>query len=128
MTYLQHSSSQSGAVDTKLSENAPQSPATDSVERQCASQISSTNSTSTPPVEASASPVDQLSDKHTVTQEISSASPNAESTPNAIKCSSTCNAKSAEAPAQSETSTTSCQPESKAAHESVKHDPSKPVR
>uniref|UniRef100_A0A3B3WZP0 KN motif and ankyrin repeat domain-containing protein 2 n=1 Tax=Poecilia mexicana TaxID=48701 RepID=A0A3B3WZP0_9TELE len=113
--------------DTKLPENAHQSPATDS-ERKCASHTSTTNSTSTPPAKDSASPVDQMADKHTVTQEITSTSPNSESAPIAIKCSSTCITKSAEVNPLSQTSTTSCQPESKAAPESVKHESSKPVR
>ncbi|KAM4718013.1 KN motif and ankyrin repeat domain-containing protein 2 isoform 1-T3 [Anableps anableps] len=128
IAHLQHSSSQPGTVDTKLSENAPQSPATDSVERKCASHTSTTNSTSTPSAKDSAFPVDQLSDKHSVIQEITSTSPNTKSATNAIKCSSTCITKSAEVTTQSEISTTSCQPESKAAPESIKHDSSKPVR
>ncbi|PWA17843.1 hypothetical protein CCH79_00008188, partial [Gambusia affinis] len=114
--------------DTKLPENAHHSPATDSVERKCASHTSMINSTSAPPVKDSASSVDQKADKHTVTQEITSTSPNTESAPITIKCSSTCITKSAEVNALSQKSTTSCQPESKAAPESVKQESSKPVR
>ncbi|XP_032443382.1 KN motif and ankyrin repeat domain-containing protein 2 [Xiphophorus hellerii] len=114
--------------DTKLPENAHHSPATDSVERKCASHTSTTNSTSTPQAKDSASSVDQIADKHTVTQEITSTSPNSESAPITIKCSSICITRSAEVNALSQMSTTSCQPESKAAPESVKQESSKPVR
>lgn len=114
--------------DTKLPENAHHSPATDSVERKCASHTSTINSTSTPQAKDSASSVDQIADKHTVTQEITSTSRNTECAPITIKCSSICITKSAEVNALSQMSTTSCQPESKAAPESVKQESSKPVR
>ncbi|XP_038143778.1 KN motif and ankyrin repeat domain-containing protein 2 [Cyprinodon tularosa] len=128
ITHLQQSSSQSAAMDTKLSDKAPQSPATDSVEQKCASQTSTTNSTSTSPAMHSASTVDKLTEKHTVTLEIASTAPNGGSATNTTKCSSTCVTKSPEVNSQSETSTTSCQSESKAAAESIKQDSSKPVR
>ncbi|XP_047213194.1 KN motif and ankyrin repeat domain-containing protein 2 isoform X1 [Girardinichthys multiradiatus] len=125
ITHLPHSSSQSAAVDTKLLEKAPQSLATESVDPKSAYET--TNSTSAAPAKDSVSTVDQLSDKHTSTKKVTSTS-SAESATNAVRCSSACVAKSDEVAAHSETSTTSFQPESKAAAESIKHDTSKAVR
>ncbi|KAM4531060.1 KN motif and ankyrin repeat domain-containing protein 2 [Odontesthes bonariensis] len=132
------SSSQSATVDTRLSDKTP-SPATDSV-AQCASQPSATDFTSISlcPASDSASneTVNQLSEKHTPSQEVTSKSTSSstESTPgqNSIKSPDTFSPATSvtkttesikqQGDVQSETSATSSQSESKQENESIAND------
>ncbi|XP_069571691.1 KN motif and ankyrin repeat domain-containing protein 2 [Brachyistius frenatus] len=132
----QQSPSQSAAADTRLSDKAPQSAATDTVVQKCASQPPASDSTATPscPANGSASKdtVDESSEKHTVTQEITFTSSSTESPPeqNSVKStcpSSACVTKTAEITelqlaVQSETSVPSSQSDSNPAAESIAND------
>lgn len=138
VTELQQSPSQPATADTRLSDKAPLSPATDSVSQKCASQPSAPDSTSAPPCpakdSASEETVDQLSEKHTLTQEITSTSSPSkitEFTPgqNSIKssdtCSSSCVTKTTEVIKQQHTVqsvTSATQSQSKPAAESIATD------
>ncbi|XP_047427140.1 KN motif and ankyrin repeat domain-containing protein 2 [Mugil cephalus] len=131
----QRSSSQSATVDTRLSDKAPQSPATHTVVQKCASQPPASAPTPTPPCPAkdstSKETVSQSSEKHTRTQETASTLSSTESTSeqNSIKPSLTCSSSphvtitteitKQQYSIQSETSVLSRQPESKPADENI---------
>ncbi|CAK6971186.1 KN motif and ankyrin repeat domain-containing protein 2 [Scomber scombrus] len=127
--------SQSATVDTTLPDKAPLSPALDTVLQKCASQPPASSSTPSPPCpannSASKETVSQSSEKHTVTQEISSTSSSTESTSEqSSKSPVTCPAplcvtKTTEITKQQYTiqsSTLSSQSESKPADESITKD------
>ncbi|XP_038559000.1 KN motif and ankyrin repeat domain-containing protein 2 [Micropterus salmoides] len=133
----QQNPNQSATRDTRLPDKAPHSPATDTVVQKCASQPPAFDSTLTPlcPANSSASKetVNQSSEKHTVTQEITSTS-STESTPeqssimSSVTCSSSlCVTKTTDITkqqytVQSETAVLSSQSESKPAAESIAND------
>ncbi|XP_008281338.1 KN motif and ankyrin repeat domain-containing protein 2 [Stegastes partitus] len=128
----QQSPSQSATVDAKLSDKVPQSPATNSVVQQCASQPPASDPAPALPCpaddSASKETVGQSSEKHTVTQELTSVSSSTEST-SSLTCSSPpCVTKTTEVtqqqyPVHSETSVPTSQSESKpAAHDSPAND------
>ncbi|XP_023269625.1 KN motif and ankyrin repeat domain-containing protein 2-like isoform X2 [Seriola lalandi dorsalis] len=79
----QQSPRQSAAVDTRLPDKVPRSPATDTAVQKCASQPPASDPTLIPPRpandSASRETVSQSSEKHTVTREITSASSSSES-------------------------------------------------
>ncbi|GLD49202.1 KN motif and ankyrin repeat domain-containing protein 2-like protein [Lates japonicus] len=81
----QQSPSKSATADTRLPDKAPQSPAMDTVVQKCASQPPASDPAPTPPCPANDSAyketVNQSSETHTVTQEITSSSSSSESTP-----------------------------------------------
>lgn len=122
-----HSPSQAATVDAKLPDQVPQSPATDTVVQQCASQPPASDPTPTPSCpaydSASKETVEQSSEKHT--QEITSAS---SSTETSLTCSSSpCVTKTTEITkqqytVQSETPVPTSQSESKPAAESPAND------
>ncbi|KAM9345945.1 KN motif and ankyrin repeat domain-containing protein 2 [Symphorus nematophorus] len=124
------SPNQSATVDTRLPDKDLQSPATDTVVQNCASQPPASNSTMTPPCPAKDS-ASKETEKHTVTQEITSTSSSTESTPDqssiksSVICSSSlCVTKTSEQQytVQSETPVLSSQSELKPAAESVAND------
>ncbi|KAM9746480.1 KN motif and ankyrin repeat domain-containing protein 2 [Menidia menidia] len=123
----QQSPSQSASVETKLSNKTPQSPA-NNVPQKCASQLPATCSTSVPPCPAED---DQFSEKRAPSQEITPTPGSTDSPPgqNSVRSPDTCSpatsvTKAAEAlaqppNAQSDTSVTSSQPESKPADDTA---------
>nr|XP_046270231.1 KN motif and ankyrin repeat domain-containing protein 2 [Scatophagus argus]XP_046270232.1 KN motif and ankyrin repeat domain-containing protein 2 [Scatophagus argus]XP_046270233.1 KN motif and ankyrin repeat domain-containing protein 2 [Scatophagus argus] len=76
----QQSPNQTAAIDMRLPDKCPRSPATDTVVQNCASLPPASDSFITPACPANDS-VSQPSEKHTVAKEITSTSPNTESTP-----------------------------------------------